>query len=105
VVPQDPEDHRGAALLYLHGLSSGDFVPALGQFPGSSAGAKFPKAAAKITDDLKELLAFYDYHAGHWVHLRTTNPIVIWPSPQSGTASRSPRARARGQPGWRWRSS
>jgi hypothetical protein len=21
-------------LLYLHGLSSGDFVPALGQFPG-----------------------------------------------------------------------
>jgi transposase-like protein len=25
-------------LLYLHGLSSGDFVPALGQFPGSPAG-------------------------------------------------------------------
>jgi hypothetical protein len=25
-------------LLYLHGLSSGDFVPALGQFLGSSAG-------------------------------------------------------------------
>ena len=24
-------------LLYLHGLSSGDFVPALGQFLGSSA--------------------------------------------------------------------
>ena len=38
-------------------------------------GAKFPKAAAKITDDLEELLAFYDYPAEHWVHLRTTNPI------------------------------
>jgi transposase-like protein len=25
-------------LLYLHGLSSGDFVPALGQFPGSAKG-------------------------------------------------------------------
>ena len=25
-------------LLYLHGLSSGDFVPALGQFLGSTAG-------------------------------------------------------------------
>src|SRR5215472_2434473 len=25
-------------LLYLHGLSSGDFVPALGQFLGSAAG-------------------------------------------------------------------
>jgi transposase-like protein len=38
-------------------------------------GAKFVKAVAKITDDLDELLAFYDYPAEHWVHLRTTNPI------------------------------
>jgi transposase-like protein len=37
--------------------------------------AKFAKAVAKITDDLDELLAFYDYPAEHWVHLRTTNPI------------------------------
>jgi transposase-like protein len=38
-------------------------------------GAKFGKAVAKITDDLDELLAFYDFPAQHWVHLRTTNPI------------------------------
>jgi transposase-like protein len=38
-------------------------------------GAKFGKAVSKITDDLDELLAFYDYPAEHWVHLRTTNPI------------------------------
>lgn len=38
-------------------------------------GVKWPKAAAKITDDLDVLLAFYDYPAEHWVHLRTTNPI------------------------------
>jgi transposase-like protein len=38
-------------------------------------GAKFPKATAKITDDIDELLAFYDYPAEHWIHLRTTNPI------------------------------
>jgi transposase-like protein len=38
-------------------------------------GAKFGKAVAKITDDLDELLAFYDYPGEHWVHLRTTNPI------------------------------
>lgn len=38
-------------------------------------GAKFPNAVAKITDDLDELLAFYDYPAEHWIHLRTTNPI------------------------------
>src|SRR5512132_2603380 len=38
-------------------------------------GAKFGKAVAKITDDLDELLAFYDFPAEHWQHLRTTNPI------------------------------
>lgn len=38
-------------------------------------GAKFPKAAAKLTDDLEPLLAFYDFPAEHWVHLKTTNPI------------------------------
>jgi putative transposase len=37
--------------------------------------AKFPKAVAKITDDLDELLAFYDFPAEHWIHLKTTNPI------------------------------
>jgi transposase-like protein len=38
-------------------------------------GAKFGKAVAKITDDLDELLAFYDFPAEHWQHLRTSNPI------------------------------
>ena len=38
-------------------------------------GTKWPKATAKITGDLEVLLAFYDYPAEHWVHLRTTNPI------------------------------
>ena len=42
---------------------------------GELFGAKFPKAVAKVTDDVDELLAFYDYPAEHWVHLRTTNPI------------------------------
>jgi putative transposase len=38
-------------------------------------GTKWSNAAAKITDDLDVLLAFYDYPAEHWIHLRTTNPI------------------------------
>ena len=45
-------------------------------------GAKFGKAVAKIIDDLDQLLAVYDLPTEHWVHLRTTNPIVIltrWP--------------------------
>ncbi|GAA2932955.1 IS256 family transposase [Streptomyces enissocaesilis] len=38
-------------------------------------GAKWPKAVKKITDDMDELLTFYDFPAEHWIHLRTTNPI------------------------------
>ncbi len=36
-------------------------------------GAKWTKAVAKITDHVDVLLAFYDYPAQHWIHLRTTN--------------------------------
>jgi Transposase, Mutator family len=36
-------------LLYLHGLSSGDFVPALGQFLGSSAGLS-PSVIIRLTE-------------------------------------------------------
>ena len=39
-------------LLYLHGLSSGDFVPALGQFLGSSAGLSGP-VITKLTETWK----------------------------------------------------
>ena len=37
--------------------------------------AKYPKAAACLERDKEELLAFYDFPAEHWKHLRTTNPI------------------------------
>ena len=37
--------------------------------------AKFPKATACLVKDRDELLAFYDFPAEHWKHLRTTNPI------------------------------
>ena len=40
-----------------------------------SSGAKWPKAVAKIVEDFEPLLAFYDYPAEHWIHLKTTNPI------------------------------
>ncbi len=36
---------------------------------------KWPKAAEKLTKDREQLLAFYDFPAEHWRHLRTTNPI------------------------------
>ncbi|MCE8005352.1 IS256 family transposase [Billgrantia ethanolica] len=37
--------------------------------------AKYPKAMGCLAKDRDELLAFYDYPAEHWVHIRTTNPI------------------------------
>lgn len=36
---------------------------------------KYPKAADCLEKDRAALLAFYDFPAEHWVHLRTTNPI------------------------------
>jgi len=36
---------------------------------------KWPKAADKLTKDREQLLAFYDFPAEHWRHLRSTNPI------------------------------
>jgi len=37
--------------------------------------AKFPKAMECLAKDREEMLAFYDFPAAHWAHLRTTNPI------------------------------
>jgi putative transposase len=47
---------------------------ALAAFVGTY-GAKYPKAIECLTKDKDELLAFYDFPAEHWKHLRTTNPI------------------------------
>ena len=51
-----------------------DAVKAIGAF-NTEFGVKWPKAAAKIEKDRAELLAFFDFPAEHWVHLKTTNPI------------------------------
>jgi putative transposase len=37
--------------------------------------AKWPKAVEKVTKDKDALLAFFDFPAEHWIHLKTTNPI------------------------------
>jgi putative transposase len=38
-------------------------------------GSKYDKAVACLTKDRDELLAFFDFPAEHWDHLRTANPI------------------------------
>jgi len=37
--------------------------------------AKYPKAVECLVKDREALLAFYDFPAEHWIHIRTTNPI------------------------------
>jgi len=59
--------------------------------------AKFPKAVAKITDDADQLLAFDDFPAEYWIHLKTSNPNP--PSPRCGCAPRPPKALAPAPPG------
>ena len=41
----------------------------------SRYGTKYPQAAEKLTKDEDALLAFYDFPAEHWQHIRTSNPI------------------------------
>ena len=36
---------------------------------------KYPKAMACLSKDQAQMLAFYDFPAEHWTHIRTTNPI------------------------------
>jgi putative transposase len=37
--------------------------------------SKYPKATECLQKDKEELLAFYDFPAEHWAHIRTSNPI------------------------------
>jgi putative transposase len=37
--------------------------------------AKYPKATECLSKDREALMAFYDFPAEHWLHIRTTNPI------------------------------
>jgi len=63
------------AMQDIYNAEDGDLArTAAGQF-AQIYGAKFPKAVAKVIDDLDVLLEFHNYPAEHWVHLRTTNPI------------------------------
>ncbi len=70
-------DHPGAkkALAEIWNAEDKDHARAAARSFEAAYAGKFPKAAAKITDDIEHLLAFYDYPAEHWIHLRTTNPI------------------------------
>jgi putative transposase len=73
-----PKSQHGRAKAALHEIwqaaTKADALKAFDRFV-ANFGAKYPKAVEKLTQDKDSLLAFYDFPAEHWQHLRTTNPI------------------------------
>jgi transposase-like protein len=51
-----------------------DAIKAMNKFVATHQ-AKYPKAVECLVKDKEELLAFYNFPAEHWQHLRTSNPI------------------------------
>ncbi|HVZ87586.1 MAG TPA: IS256 family transposase [Polyangia bacterium] len=58
----------------LYAATKSDAQKAIARF-ADEYGAKYPKAVECLTQDQDALLAFFDFPADHWKHLRTTNPI------------------------------
>ncbi|WP_159768811.1 IS256 family transposase [Streptomyces sp. HM190] len=74
-LPRSAQPGAKKALQEIYNAEDRDHAEKAVKDFGRAYGAKWPKAVKKITDDVDELLAFYDFPAEHWVHLRTTNPI------------------------------
>lgn len=74
-LPKSAQPGAKKALQEIYNAEDRDHAEKAVKDFGRAYGAKWPKAVKKTTDDVDELLAFYDFPAEHWVHLRTTNPI------------------------------
>jgi transposase-like protein len=74
-LPKSAHPGAKAALAEIYNAEDLAHAKAAARVFTATYGVKWPKAAAKIADDLDVLLEFYRYPAEHWIHLRTTNPI------------------------------
>jgi transposase-like protein len=74
-LPKSAHPGAKAALAEIYNAEDKDHAVKAAKAFAADYGAKWPKAVAKITEHLDVLLAFYNYPAEHWIHLRTTNPI------------------------------
>jgi len=70
---QQPKAKRGLQEIWMAETKAAAEA-AFDAFIESSA-LKYEKAASCLAKDRDALLAFYDFPAEHWKHLRTTNPI------------------------------
>ncbi len=74
-LPTSQQARAKAAMLDIFmAATRADALAAFEKFI-ATYGAKYPKAVEKLTQDRDSLLAFYDFPAEHWQHVRTTNPI------------------------------
>ena len=78
VLDKLPKGQQPAAKAMLHEVwmaaTREDATKAFDRFL-QTYGVKWPRAADCLEKDRTELLAFYDFPAEHWRHLRTSNPI------------------------------
>lgn len=78
VLDKLPKNQQPAAKAMLHNIwmsaKREDATKAFDRFI-EVYGTKWPRAAECLVKDRAELLAFYDFPAEHWQHLRTSNPI------------------------------
>jgi hypothetical protein len=86
-LPKSAHKDAKAALAEIYSAEDRDHAEQAAKMFAAANGAKWPKAVAKITNELDVLLAFYDFPGEHWIHLRTTNPIERPSQPSALTIS------------------
>ena len=74
-VPKSMQPAMKADLREIHGAPTRAGAEAAIDTFAEKYGAKYPRAVECLTKDREALLAFYDFPAEHWDHLRTSNPI------------------------------
>ncbi|MGH9440530.1 MAG: IS256 family transposase, partial [Terriglobia bacterium] len=78
VLDKLPKNQQPQAKAMLHEIwmsaTKEDAIKAFDRFIATFS-VKWPRATECLLKDKQELLAFYDFPAEHWQHLRTSNPI------------------------------
>jgi putative transposase len=74
-LPKSAQPAAKRAVQDIYNAEDKDHARAAVQAFAGQYGAKYPKVVRRLVDDEEELLAFFDFPAEHWIHLRTTNPI------------------------------
>ena len=74
-VPKSVQPAMKDDLREIHGAPTRAAAEAAIAVFDEKYGVKYPRAVACLTKDREALLAFFDFPAEHWDHLRTSNPI------------------------------